>query len=319
MYRWGVMLVAAIAAGGLVGWIATADRTPSVQAQAPRPVDPAQATRPAEPALPPEAGIKAITAAYAKAYNAADARAAAALWTTDGEYVGDDGEEIKGRDNIEKSLAKFFKDNPKATAEVRVESVRQLGRGLASAEGVVALKMPGNDPVVESRYTALHVLEDGVWRAASVREWVPDPATTVTPQQLEWLIGEWTAKGDGGDLRIVYAWDENKVFITGKFTITKEGKTVTSGTQVIGRNPKGGLRSWLFDSNGTTSDGYWERDDDRWINEAEGVLSDGTEIKSVNVLIKLGPDAFTWQTTERTIDDIPVQALPPIKVTRVKK
>jgi hypothetical protein len=99
----------------------------------------------------------------------------------------------------------------------------------------------------------------------------------------------------------------------------KDGKTISSGTQVIGRNPAGGLRSWLFDSTGTTSDGVWVRDENRWINEASGVLPDGTEVNSVNVLIPLGPDAFTWQTTERDLDGVAVEGLPPVKVTRVKK
>ncbi len=306
MMRSKLLVAAVFVAGGLLGWLASTDRWPTVLAQQPTKTGGA------------EAGVKAITAEYVKAFNAHDAKAAAALWTADGEYTGADDDPITGRADIEKGLAAYFKANPKATVEVRVESVKAIGRGLASVEGVVALKLPGDDPVIESRYTALHVNEDGKWQAASVREWVPDPATNVTPKQMEWLLGEWTSKGDGGELKIVYAWDEDKVFITGKYTLTKDGKTISKGTQVIGRNPTGGLRSWMFDSSGTTSDGLWVRDENRWINEADGVLPDGTQISSVNVLIPLGPDAFTWQTTEREVDGNPVQALPPIKVTRVK-
>ena len=129
----------------------------------------------------------------------------------------------------------------------------------------------------------LHVNEDGVWRAASVREWVPDPATAVTPKNIEWLVGEWTAKGEGGELKITYAWDENKAFINSKYSLTKDGKTLASGTQVIARNPAGGLRSWLFDSSGTFGEATWVRDDKRWVNEATGVLPDGTEITSAAV------------------------------------
>ena len=42
-----------------------------------------------------------------------------------------------GRAEIEKGLAEFFKANPKATAEVEVVGVRPIGRGTATAEGVV--------------------------------------------------------------------------------------------------------------------------------------------------------------------------------------
>jgi uncharacterized protein (TIGR02246 family) len=311
-------LVAVFAVGGLVGWLATSNGGPFAMAQ-PKTSEPKTPDQPSAKAAGAEAGIKAITVEYVKAFNAADAKAAAALWTENGEYTDADGEVINGRSEIEKSLAAHFKTHPKATAEIRVESVRIMGRGLAMAEGVVTIKMPGDEPPTESRYSALHVLDDGKWLAASVREWVPDPATDVTPKHLEWLVGEWVAKVDGGVVKIVYAWDEDKVFLTGNYTVTKDGKTISSGKQIFGPNPSGGLRSWTFDSSGKTSDGTWVRDEDRWINEAEGVLLDGTEIKTVNVLIPLGHDAFTWQTTEREIDGNPVAGLPPVKVTRVGK
>jgi len=281
--------------------------------------DKVSAQPPAGKADSAEAGIKKITAEYVKAFNAADAKAAAALWTAEGEYIGADDEAIRGRADLEKSFTELFKANPKATIEVQIESVRVIGRGTATVEGAVTVKHPGDAPAVESRYTALHVNEDGVWRAASVREWVPDPATAVTPANLEWLVGEWTAKGNGGELKITYAWDESKVFINAKYAITKDGKQISQGTHIIGRNPDGGLRSWIFDSSGTFGDALWVRDDKRWISEANGVLPDGTEIASVNVIIPLSPDSFTWQTTDRTANGVPLPALPPVKVTRVKK
>lgn len=319
MKRSFIGTVAALAALGVSGWLASS----AAQRGAEGRDNPAEGSAPSKqgPAetVGAEAGIKAITADYVAAFNAADAKAAAALWTAEGEYVGADEVAIRGRAEIEKSLDGYLKANPKATVSIRIDSVRPLGRGLANAEGVVALKMPGDDPVIESRYTALHVLEDGKWRAATIREWVPDPATDVTIKNMEWIIGTWSSKGDGGEVETVYAWDAAKVFITGTYKVTKDGKTISSGTQMIARNPSGGLRSWMFDSSGTTADGLWVRDDGRWVNEANGVLPDGTEITSVNVIIPLGPDAFTWHTVEREIDGIPVPALPPIKVTRVKK
>jgi uncharacterized protein (TIGR02246 family) len=266
-----------------------------------------------------EEGIKKITAEYEKAFNAADAKAAAALWTENGEYMGDDGEVQAGREAIEKSLAKFFKENPKATVEVQIEKVRVIGRGTAHVDGLVRLKLPGDEMPEESQYTALHVLEDGAWRAASVREWVPDPATNVTLKSMEWLIGDWAAKGDAGEVKITYTWDENKTFINGKYTITKDGKTVSSGMQILGRNPEGGLRSWAFDSSGITNEGLWAKDGTRWVSEVTAVLPNASEMTSLNIIVTLGPDAFTWQTTDRAVNGVPLPALPPIKVTRVKK
>lgn len=314
MIRSKMLLTAVLAVGGLVGWFATT-REPATVAQTPTPT-----AQPVPTATGAEAGIKAITADYAKAFNAGDAKSAAKLWTTTGEYEGADGLVLQGRDEIEKSLVEFFKANPKRTADIRIGAVKLMGRGLASVEGVVTMKSPGSNEVIESRYVALHTLEEGQWLAVSVSEWVPDAATDVSAKNLEWLVGEWTTKdGSGGEVNMTYSWDEAKAFLTGTYTVLKDGKKLSSGTQVIGKNPGGGLRSWMFDSSGTTNDGLWVRDDNRWVNDSFGLLPDGTEVYSVSVMIPLGPDAFTWQTTEREIDGVAASPLPPIKVTRVKK
>ena len=314
MKRSALVIAVVAASVGLIGGLSLL-RYPVVAAQQPAP--------PVEPSAKPdgaEAGIKAITAEYQKAFNAADAKAASMLWTVQGEYQGADGLLVQGRDEIEKSLAEFFKATPKLSVEVRVESVKVMSRGLATAEGVVAIKRPGEKVAVESRYSALHTLEGDQWLAASVSEWVTDPAIDVSTKNLEVLVGEWVAKGDAGsEVTIVYSWAEGGAFLTGKYTVMRDGKKISSGTQVFGQNPGGGLRSWMFDSSGTTSDGLWTRDGDRWESETVGLLPDGSEVVAVNVLIPLGPDTFTWQTIERQVNNVPASPLPPVKVTRVKK
>ena len=50
----------------------------------------------------------------------------------------------------------------------------------------------------------------------------------------------------------------------------------------------------------------------------EGTLPDTSEVTAVNILIPLGKDAFTWQSTERTAAGSELPDLPPLKVTRVK-
>lgn len=270
----------------------------------------------ADPAA--EAGLKKTTAAFMAAFNAGDAKAIAALWTDNAEMIEADGDVIRGRGAIEKAYAEAFKARPKATATVEHGSVRFLGATAAIAEGVMTVTAPGVAEPDVTKFSAVIVREGEEWKLASVRSTVPDPQAG-SLEDLEWLVGDWTAKGDAGVLKISYAWDENKVFINGKYTIAKDGKTVSSGTQVLGRNPGNGLRTWSFDSTGTTSQGVWARDDKRWVSETSGVTADGTEVASVNVIVPLGPDAFTWQTTDRAADGEPLPALPPVKITRVKK
>jgi len=267
----------------------------------------------------PEAGIKSMTEQYVKAFNAKNAKAAAALWTEKGEFTGADGIAIRGRAAIEKSLAEEFQAYPKTTIEASVESVRPLGRQIAVAEGVIKAKTTGSVDVHQSRFSAMHVLEDGRWLVASVREWTLNPETEAAAKCLDWLVGEWAAKDQRGNISTTYAWGENRKFLHGKYSISKDGKTVSSGTQVIGQNPSGGLRSWSFDSSGAFSNATWELEGSRWIEASTGTLSNGATIDSINVMIPLGPDAYCWQTVERSVDGTPASALPPIKASRVKQ
>jgi uncharacterized protein (TIGR02246 family) len=300
----GAVAVLAVAVGGV--------RIPS-------PAVVETAARPPGPGDDAAAGIRKNADEYTKAFNAGDAKAAAMSWTAEGEYTDPDGETHRGRAAVEQEIAAFLKARPKAALEVTIESVRPLGKHAATAEGTTKVRTPVDPEPAVARFSGVFVREDDGWKIASLQNWVPDPATDVTVKDLAWLVGEWTAKGDGGELRITYAWDENQVFLNAKYTLTKDGKAVSSGTQVIGTNPEGGLRSWLFDGSGATGDSVWTRDGNRWLIEATGTLPDGTEMTAANVLIPLGPDAFTWQSTQRTVAGTELPDQPPIKVTRVKK
>jgi uncharacterized protein (TIGR02246 family) len=308
--RHGLILAALLAAGAALVLHGPPDRS---QAQE------KAATQPPAKTDDAAAGIRKNADDYTKAFNAGDAKAAAASWTADGEYTDTDGDTHRGREAIEKEVAEFLKAHPKATIEITIDSVRPLGKLTAVAEGTAKVRVPADPEPAVSRFSGVFVREDDGWKIAALHDWVPDPATDVTVKDVEWLVGTWTAKGEGGELRIAYSWDDNKVFLNGTYSVTKDGKAVASGTQKIGTNPAGGLRSWLFDASGTTGDSLWTRDGSRWLIEAAGTLPDGTELTAVNVLIPLGPDAFTWQSTQRTAGGVDLPDQPPVKVTRVKK
>ena len=137
-------------------------------------------------------------------------------------------------------------------------------------------------------------------------------------KDVEWLIGEWVAKADDAELRTRYEWDEDKVYLRCRYTLKKAGKVTASGTQMIGKDPAGGLRSWLFDSSGAFGESQWSRDGGRWVIKAAGTLPDGSETTAVNLLIPVEKDSFTWQSIERTAGGTALPATPPLKVTRVK-
>jgi hypothetical protein len=192
------------------------------------------------------------------------------------------------------------------------------GKYTALEEGLLKVKLPGAAEPSVTSYSVLHVNEDGNWRMATVREWVPDPQTLVTVKDVEWLVGEWLGKGAETELRIKFAFDEDKMFLHGKYSLKRGDRVVSTGTQIIGRNPNGGLRSWNFDSNGGFSESVWEKEENRWLIDAVGTLPDGSETTAVNVLIPLSKDAYTWQSIERTASGTPLPPTAPAKVTRVK-
>jgi uncharacterized protein (TIGR02246 family) len=310
----GVLVLApALTAGG---WLIHSAGSESVQAQVGKNTAPSGDQPKREAA--DVAAVRRTEVAFTKAFNAGDAEAMAALWVPDGEYVGHNGEKLRGRAAIAKAYAEFFKRMPKARVEVHIDSIRLLGKHTALEEGSLKLYLPGDTNPGVSHYSVLHVRDDDGWRMATVREWVPDPAEFINLKEVEWLVGAWTAKSTEGELSIRYTWDEDKAFLRGRYVLKRDGKVATSGTQVIGKNPSGGLRSWVFDASGSFGESVWTHDEGHWVIEAHGTLPDGSATTAVNILVPLGPDAFTWQVVQHTAAGAELPGTAPIKVTRVK-
>src|SRR5262245_52216093 len=82
----------------------------------------------------PDAAQEAIrqsARAFEAAFEKRDAKSIAALWTEDGEYQDAGGELIRGRGEIEKAFAEFFKENPQPKIGIVIESIRFPAAGLA--------------------------------------------------------------------------------------------------------------------------------------------------------------------------------------------
>jgi uncharacterized protein (TIGR02246 family) len=262
-----------------------------------------------------EKAIRKLSAEFARALAKGDAKAVAGFWTEEGEYLADDGTAFRGRAAIAKAFAAYFAENPKLRVEGRVESVRFVSRDSAVEEGHLRVHKAKEVQPTSRRFSALFVREDGRWRLALLRNW-PDEGSAL--HDLDWLIGTWVAKAGGREVRTTYAWAEGKKFIRARFTI-KDKTGTTSGTQRIGRDPRTGqLRSWLFEDDGGFGEATWSWDGERWVLDATGVEADGSELTATNLLTPRGPDAFTWQSTNRTEDGEEAPDVPPIKVTRVK-
>ena len=305
------LLTAAAALAGLIGLLATQTRSAGEDKPGKAlPVESKASKRPED-----EAALRKATSEFVKAAEKGDARALAAAWTDEGEYIDADGTTIRGRAAIEAAYAAAFARKKNHKLEIDVESIRFPSKDTAIEEGYARASRAGSDQPTTSRYSVLHVREGGRWLIALLREW---PDQGVSLHDLDWLIGTWEAKPGDADVRTTYEWDAKKNAIHCRITIKGKDRNIAA-TQILLKDPRTGqLRSWLFDDDGAFGDGAWTRDGKRWVITANGVQADGSELTATNILTPIDKDSFSWQSIERTLDGEELPNIPPIKVTRVK-
>jgi uncharacterized protein (TIGR02246 family) len=239
----------------------------------------------------------------------------AVLWTTEGEYIGDDGATFTGRAALEKAYVEFFAKNPDNALDVEVESIRFPSRDNAVVEGFFKLHKGKKKELIVSKCSFLYTREDGKWLIAIAREW---PGDGLSLRDLEWLIGSWEVKRNGTEASTKYEWTANKSFIRCQFSVTQDGKA-HAGMQMIGKDPSTGmLRSWTFEDEGGIAETDVSRDGKKWVFTSRGTTSDGRVLTATNIMTPIDNDSFLWQSVGRTMDEEELPDLPQVKVTRVK-
>jgi uncharacterized protein (TIGR02246 family) len=267
-----------------------------------------------------KAAIDKLIKENIQAFNNRDADAIAANWTEEGEYIRNDGDPIRGRAEIQKGYAEFFKTlKGKPTVDVQVDNLRFTSADTAVSEVTLRLKNEQGDLIASSWRNTLVVREGGQWKVAMVQEWDRDNTMDDSLKDLEWLIGTWRMDSKDVDVTTTYEWDENKTFIRGKYSVKQDGKVVESGTQMFGLDKAdGGIRSWVFQSDGGFGDGLWTREGKTWTVDFAGTTHDGKRLGATVIYVRVDADTFTWQSTQQTIDGQPVPDSKPIKVTKQK-
>ena len=256
-----------------------------------------------------------------QAYDDRDAKALAANWTAEGEYIRNDGEPIRGRAEIEKGYAEFFKNlKGKPKLDIQTSGLRFTSADTAVSEVVLRLKNEQGEVTASSWRNTMLVREGGKWKLAIVQEWDRDNGLDVSLNELDWLIGTWHVATKDRDVTTTYEWDENKTFIRGKYTIKEGTKVVESGTQFIGKdNAAGALHSWVFQSDGGFGDGLWTRDGKKWSVDVHGVTPDGRELTATAIYVRLDADTYTWQSVDQAVDSVPIPDTKPIKISKQKQ
>lgn len=261
------------------------------------------------------AAIKKAMKSFIEAFEKGDAKAVAAHWTSEGEYVADDGTKYQGRKELEKVYTEYFVKNKNLKVAIDMESVRFPSANTAVEEGTLKLRKAKSGDFVASKYSVLHVKEDGKWLMAIVREW---PGEGVSLHNLDWLIGTWQSKRDDVEVLSTYTWGEQKHFLLMNFTIKEKDRTI-KGKQYITRDASTGLlRSWTFEDHGSFAEGVWVHEGKKWMIDSSGVLPSGARLTATNIMTPLDENNFLWQSVERTLDEEPLPDVAPVKVTRVK-
>ncbi len=308
------ILFSCLAAG--CGWAAlSAGHAGTAEPPAARPVAAPPKVAPVGERKPDQDALREAIGSFAEAFEKGDAKAVAAHWTANGEYIADDGTTIRGRAELEKDYADAFGKGNRQTLEVEVESVRFPSRDNAVVEGHFKLRRAKTGEFVASRCSFLFAREDGKWLIAIARE---SPGDGLTVRDLEWLIGTWEAKREGTVVSTKYEWTTNKTFVRCNISIAQDGKTLT-GMQMIGKMPStGGLHAWTFEDSGGIGDADITRDGKKWMFAARGSTADGRVLTATNIMTPVDADSFLWHAVERTLDGEPVPDQSPIKVNRVK-
>jgi uncharacterized protein (TIGR02246 family) len=258
---------------------------------------------------------------FIAAFERGDARAVAAFWTENADYVDQTGREIKGRAAIEKMYEKFFAGKKGMKLNIIVTSARMVGTDVALEDGITEVTPADGGLPSAARFSAVLARRDGEWYFDSVRDSVPHPPSNAEHfEDLEWLLGEWTGEAEKGEsAKASYAWAENQNFIVSSFATTLDGVPVVGGTQCIGWDAVDRqIHSWSFYSGGGVGEAVWTPDGSKWLIKTTARTAHGQKVSATNVLTKVDADHCTWQMTKLTVDG---QALPdpkPVKMKRVK-
>ena len=242
------------------------------------------------------------------------------FWTPDGEFVDVEGHAFRGRAAIAKELAAFFAEAKGVTLEISSDSLRFVSPGVALETGTAqrhAAPPTGRPAPPLTRSCMPRRTASGRWRV-----WRETPYTPTSNYEhlrdLEWMVGNWRSVNGAQVLDLNCEWTGKRNFLTRSFNVKNAEGAISNGLQIIAWDPVvGGIRSWVFDSDGGIGAERWTRDGKRWVMEATGATRDGAQTSAVNILTPLDHDSFTWQSIRRSVNQVRLDDLGPVKVVRL--
>lgn len=261
-----------------------------------------------EPASGVREAIVKASAAYADAYNARDYQALADQWAPGAELV-EGGSRAAGREAIVASIRGWLEKHPEARIRIDIADVELAAPTLARVRGRIRFsRQPGATPQ-DSQFTCLRILENGTWRLA---ESVVALNQSAALDDLGWLVGTWRATDPktGTTIDAVYERTLGGRAIVGRIKLVpKEGEPVESLEIIHADRAAGAVRVAIHDSTGARAEGVIESDGtsfNRSLVGTPGDAVDGSRTQWVQSIVRGGPDQFSMQSLERSLDGRPL-------------
>ncbi|MEM7144098.1 MAG: SgcJ/EcaC family oxidoreductase [Verrucomicrobiota bacterium] len=260
--------------------------------------------------------------AYTAAFNEGNAESLAALFTEDARYALGAGDTIVGREEIQARASAFFEQSNQRSLQVTVSDARFLTPDVLVETGLAIMTVDDQSPGSTS-YHATHVRVGDDWLIAELHETNLPSADRASEalSQLNWLIGSWSAKGEGWSASSKATWTLNGRFIARSFSIKRDDETEGfEGAEVIGYDSQLDIiRSWSFDNEGAHGQATWTNEGNKWLVQTRSTLPDGVVSSAEHVYTDQDDGKYTVASINRMIDG---QALPntdPIEVTRTEE
>jgi uncharacterized protein (TIGR02246 family) len=259
---------------------------------------------------------------YTKTFDSGDAKALSALWKSDGEIVDAEGMRIIGREAVEKAFGEFFEKNTGRKMTVELLSAKPEGEGVIVAEIIPKINPPIDKSICQVGAVVVLIKDkSSKWLIEGVRERNPLPASYEQLKQLEWMVGDWSVnpkKAEHVQFSLHCHWTENKSFLICMYTARSQD-LMRHGTEIIGWDAKEKkIRSWMFDSTGGFSHGFWQKDGKRWTIDVNGESPDGEVVKNTQIITAVDEDTFTFESLNRTKGDEKLANVPLLEMQRVK-
>jgi uncharacterized protein (TIGR02246 family) len=241
------------------------------------------------------------------------------LWAPDAVYTNlISGEEVIGRDAIEKQFAAIFAEAKGAKLEATTVSIGFVSPNVAVEQGTAKVIRPDQEPE-ESQYSAVYMKIDGKWLLDRVTE--EDVKDVISHYEhlkdLEWMVGSWVDQDEQATVTTECSWTRNNNFLTRSFTVQLGDQIDMAGMQIIGWDPtEKSIRSWVFDSDGGFGQATWSKKGNTWHVQQTGVLPDGRKSSAVNIITYVDEKTCTLQSVNRTVDG---ELLPNIAEVQITK